>query len=142
MFSRKIPERGSRGFSLIELLIVVLILGLLASLVAPNMFKKLGKAKSKTAKVQIEMLGTSLDSYRLDTGKYPSSDQGLEALREDPGVDNWDGPYLQKDIPDDPWGNPYLYKHPGDKAEYDLYSLGADGQEGGEGEDADVGNWQ
>jgi len=142
MSFRKSAPSAAGGFSLIELLIVVLILGLLASLVAPNMFKKLGKAKSKTAKVQIEMLGTSLDSYRLDTGKYPSSDQGLEALREDPGVDNWDGPYLQKEVPADPWGNPYQYRYPGDKAEYDLYTLGADGQEGGEGEDADVGNWQ
>lgn len=134
--------RSQKGFTLIELLIVMIILGLLAAIVAPNMFQKVGKAKQGSAKTQISMIGTALDAYRLDLGRYPSADEGLEALRKNPGAPNWDGPYLSKDIPVDPWGKPYVYRAPGDHGDYDLYSLGADGQDGGEGENADVVSWE
>ncbi len=135
--------RNARGFSLIELLIVMIILGLLASLVGPRMFGKLGMAKQKTAKTQIEMLMTALDSYRLDVGKYPASQDGLEALVNG-AADKWDGPYLPKgkEVPKDPWENDYIYQNPGEHGEVDIISLGADGQSGGDGEDADVGSWQ
>lgn len=138
----KYLERSQKGFTLIELLIVMIILGLLAALVAPKMFQKVGGAKVKAAKAQVAMLGTALDAYRLDVGSYPSSQENLEALRKNPGRDTWDGPYLPKDIPHDPWGKPYVYRSPGEHGDYDLYSLGADGQEGGEGENADVVSWQ
>ncbi len=131
-----------RGFSLIELLIVMVILGLLASLVGPRMFGKLGMAKQKTAKTQIEMLMSALDSYRLDVGRYPSTQEGLEALVQNPGVEGWNGPYLAKAVPNDPWGRPYYYENPGQHGEVDIYSYGADGQPGGDGEDADVNSWE
>ena len=130
------------GFSLIELLIVMVILGLLASLVGPKMFGKLGMAKQKTAKTQIEMLMAGLDAYRLDIGKYPSSQEGLEALGTNNGSDKWKGPYLAKAIPKDPWDNPYNYQNPGEHGEVDISSYGADGQAGGEGEAADIGSWE
>lgn len=133
---------NQKGFSLIELLIVMVILGLLASLVGPKMFGKLGMAKQKTAKTQIEMLLTAMDSYRLDVGKYPSGQEGLEALVENNGSDKWAGPYLQKGVPKDPWDNDYLYENPGQHGEIDISSYGADGQSGGEGENADVGSWE
>lgn len=132
---------SQRGFTLIELLIVMIILGLLAALVAPKMFQKVGTSKQKAAKAQISMLGTALDALRLDIGAYPNNEQGLDALRKNPGQGAWDGPYLSKDVPKDPWGRPYVYRSPGDHGDYDLYSLGADGQEGGEGENADVLGW-
>jgi general secretion pathway protein G len=136
-------SRSQSGFTLIELLIVMIIIGLLASLVGPRLFRHVGEAKTKTAKAQIELLGTALDSYRLDVGKYPSTEQGLNALREQPsGVDTWNGPYLPKDVPQDPWGNAYHYKSPGENGDYDLYSYGADNKSGGEGEDADVTSWE
>lgn len=134
-------RKSQRGFTLIELLIVMIILGLLATLVAPTLFKKLGTSKQKAAKVQIAMIGTALDAYRLDVGSYPSTAEGLDALRKNPGRDTWDGPYMPKDIPLDPWGKAYVYRAPGEHGDYDLYSLGADGQEGGEGENADVVSW-
>ena len=134
--------RNERGFSLIELLIVMVILGLLASLVGPKMFSKLGMAKQKTAKTQIEMLLTALDGYRLDIGTYPSGADGLEALVRDPGLENWNGPYLQKGVPQDPWGNAYHYEFPGQHGEVDIYSYGLDGQPGGDGENADVNSWE
>jgi general secretion pathway protein G len=134
---------GARGFSLIELLIVMIILGLLASLVGPRLFQHVGQSKQKTARAQIELLGTALDAYRLDVGKYPTTEQGLAALRQAPaGVEKWNGPYLPRDVPADPWGNVYVYKSPGDQGPYDLYSLGADGRVGGEGEDKDVRSWE
>ena len=133
---------NQKGFSLIELLIVMVILGLLASLVGPKMFGKLGMAKQKTAKTQIEMLMTAMDSYRLDVGKYPSSQEGLEALVDNNGSDKWAGPYLQKGVPKDPWDYEYHYSNPGEHGEIDIYSEGADGQSGGEGENADVGSWE
>ncbi|MFH1351309.1 MAG: type II secretion system major pseudopilin GspG, partial [Pseudomonadota bacterium] len=117
--------------------IVMVILGLLAALVGPRMFGKVGKSRQNAAKVQIALFETALDTYRLDTSKYPKT---LQALRVDPGdVKRWDGPYLPKPVPMDPWGNPYIYKL-GEKGEYELISLGSDGAEGGEGEDADISN--
>lgn len=140
---KKIRCLGSQsGFSLMELMIVMVILGLLASLVGPAMFKKLGTAKQKTAATQIGMLMASLDSYRLDVGHYPSQNEGLEALVVDPGEDKWDGPYLKKGLPKDPWDNDYVYANPGSHGEVDISSLGADLREGGEKEDKDVGSWE
>ncbi|NLI80292.1 MAG: type II secretion system major pseudopilin GspG [Deltaproteobacteria bacterium] len=133
--------RGRGGFTLIELLIVMIILGLLAALVGPKMFQKVGSSKQKAAKAQISLLETALDAYRLDVGTYPSSQQGLEALRKNPGTEMWDGPYMPKEIPSDPWGHPYVYRSPGEHGDYDLLSLGADGQEGGDGENMDVVSW-
>jgi len=138
---RRRPSRGCAGFTLIELLIVMIILGLLAALVAPKMFQKVGSSKQKAAKAQIALLGTALDAYRLDIGRYPSTEESLDALRKNPGHPGWDGPYLPKDVPPDPWGRAYLYRSPGERGDYDLVSLGADGQDGGEGENADVNSW-
>jgi len=132
----------SPGFTLIELLIVMIILGLLAALVAPKMFQKVGSSKQKAAKAQIAMLGTALDAFRLDVGRYPTRDEGLDALRKNPGFDTWDGPYLPKDVPPDPWGKHYVYNCPGEHGDYDLSSLGGDGQDGGDGENADVKGWE
>jgi len=133
-----------KGFTLLELIVVIIVLGLLAGLVAPQIFGRLSEAKGTTAKTQIELLGTALDNYRLDNGGYPTTEQGLQALREKPTRApeplNWRGPYLRKDVPADPWGRPYLYKSPGERntSGYDLSSLGRDGKPGGSGEDADV----
>lgn len=126
--------KGSSGFTLIELLIVMVIMGLLASLVAPEMFAKVGSSKRKTASAQMQMLATSLDAYRLDVGQYP---QDLNELRTSDHK-SWDGPYVPKAIPLDPWSNPYIYRFPGTTGPYDLKSLGADGKEGGEDENADI----
>ena len=137
-------ERSSKGFTLIELLVVLVILGLLASLVGPRVMKHLGDSKTKTAMLQIEELSSALDVYRLEVGSYPSSNQGLLALVDKPSeADQWNGPYLRKKtIRKDPWGNDYLYRSPGENGPFDLYSLGADNSEGGEGEDRDVLGWQ
>ena len=139
----KKPRRRQSAFTLIELLVVLVILGLLAGLVGPRVLKYLGGAKTDTARLQIEELGAGLDLYHLEVGRYPSSDEGLQALTEAPtGVTGWNGPYLKKkDIPLDPWGNDYRYKYPGENGDYDLYSLGRDKVDGGEGEDADVVSW-
>jgi general secretion pathway protein G len=136
--------RKNKGFTLIELLVVLVILGLLASLVGPRVIKHLGESKSKTAMLQIEELSSALDVYRLEVGVYPSSDQGLIALVENPGgMDQWNGPYLRKKtIRNDPWGNGYHYVYPGDNGDFDLYSLGADNTDGGEGEDRDILGWE
>ncbi len=131
-----------KGFTLIELLIVMVIIGLIAALVGPRLFPKLGKGKQSAAKAQIELLGQALDQYRLDVGRYPTTQEGLNALNVNPGVDRWQGPYLKKELPQDPWNRPYIYQCPGNNGEYDLYSLGADGTPGGEGEDADVVSWK
>ena len=135
--------RNSTGFTLIELLVVIVIIGLLASLVTPKLFHKLGTAKEKTAKAQIEMIVTGLDAFKLDVGRYPTTDEKLDVLWNDPGnIKNWRGPYLPKPVKADPWDNPYVYKSPGaDKKPYDLISLGADGKEGGEGENKDISAW-
>ncbi|MEN8174928.1 MAG: type II secretion system major pseudopilin GspG [Pseudomonadota bacterium] len=137
-------RRGSRGFSLIELLVVLVILGLLGGIVGPRVMKYLGGAKTDSTKLQIEDMGAALDLYRLEVGGYPTTDQGLEALVADPqGVRGWNGPYLKKSfVPKDPWGNDYQYRSPGEHGEYDLFSFGADGQSGGEGEQADVVSWE
>lgn len=131
-----------RGFTLLELLVVMVIIGLLAGIVAPQYFAQIGKSNAKVARAQIESFGQALDQYRLDVGQYPSSEQGLLALRQAPQqVNRWQGPYLKRDIPDDPWGHPYVYRRPGQHGEYDLISLGADGAQGGDGEAADVVSW-
>ena len=136
-------HRNERGFTLIELLIVMVILGLLAALVGPRMFGKTGKAKQKAAKAQISLFETAVDTYRLDVGRFPTTDQGLKALRERPENESkWDGPYLPKDIPLDPWGNEYEFKSPGEHGDYDIVSFGADGAPGGEGEDSDIVSWK
>ncbi|OGP65338.1 MAG: type II secretion system protein GspG [Deltaproteobacteria bacterium RBG_13_53_10] len=132
-----------RGFTLIEILIVVIIIGLLAALVGPKLFGKVGAARQKAAKAQIELFGTALDTFRLDVGRYPASEEGLKALREKPsGAERWEGPYLPKEIPNDPWGKPYIYRSPGQNGDYDLLSLGLDGAEGGEGENLDIVSWK
>jgi general secretion pathway protein G len=140
-FSR---ERLSRkGFTLIELLIVMIILGLLAALVGPRFFGQEKKARQKAAKSQIALFETALDTYRLDVGRYPTSEQGLEALVTKPaGVDNWDGPYLQKAVPKDPWGNAYTYQSPSEFGDYAIQSYGADGRPGGEDIDQDIASWK
>jgi general secretion pathway protein G len=136
-------RRKKQGFTLIELLIVIIIIGLLAALVGPKLFGKVSVAKLKAAKAQIELFGTALDALRLDVGRYPTTEEGLKAMREKPSDMNaWKGPYLPKEIPVDPWGRPYLYKAPGDHGEYDLISLGLDGAEGGEGENQDIVSWK
>jgi general secretion pathway protein G len=133
------------GFTLIELLVVIIVLGLLAGLVGPRIVGHVSEAKSATARTQIELLGVALDSYRLDNGSYPTTEQGLVALEQKPTRNpvpaSWRGPYLKKAVPLDPWGKPYIYKSPGERnpSGYDLYTLGRDGKPGGEGEDADIG---
>jgi general secretion pathway protein G len=132
----------SRGFTLLELLVVMVIIGLLAGLVAPRYFAQVGKSQVKVAKAQIDSLEKALDQYRLDIGHYPSTEEGLQALVAAPSSEaNWAGPYLRKGIPADPWGRPYVYTQPGTHGEYDLLSYGKDGREGGTGEDADIVNW-
>jgi general secretion pathway protein G len=141
------PNRRRRGFTLIEILVVIVVIAILATLVAPNVFQHVGTAKSTTAKSQIEMIASALDAYRLDTGAYPTTAQGLQALQEIPSIDppaNWRGPYLRKAVPLDPWGRPYVYLSPGEvnPTGFDLFSYGADGQLGGEGENADIVSWK
>jgi len=136
-------KKKEKGFTLIEVLIVMVILGLLAALVGPRMFGKVDTSKQKAAKAQIALFETALDTYRLDVGKYPTEEQGLQALREEPDeVKNWDGPYLAKEVPSDPWGNDYVYTSPGEHGDYDITSLGADGEQGGEDENLDIVNWK
>jgi general secretion pathway protein G len=136
--------RPRAGFTLLEMLVVLVVLGLLAGLIGPQLFGRVGEARATTAKTQMELIGVALDSYRLDNGSYPVTSQGLDALNTRPGRApaplNWRGPYLRKAVPSDPWGRPYLYQSPSRGAEgYELRSLGRDGAEGGTGEDADLG---
>lgn len=141
-------RRSRAGFTLIEILVVILVLGVLAALVAPNVFQHVGSSKTTAARSQLELVGAALDAYRLDNDSYPGSDQGLSALlvapQGTPQPRNWRGPYLKKAVPADPWGNPYQYSSPGKtdpKHDYELVSLGRDGKEGGTGEDADIRSW-
>ncbi|MDP2265402.1 MAG: type II secretion system major pseudopilin GspG [Thiobacillus sp.] len=144
MFSSTATRGLSRngGFTLLELLVVLVILGLLAGYVAPKYFSQIGKSEVKTAQAQIGALEKALDQYRIDTGHYPSTEQGLAALNAKPADEaRWDGPSLRKTIPDDPWGKPYQYRTPGERSEVDIFSFGRDGAPGGSGEGADIGNW-
>jgi general secretion pathway protein G len=134
---------GSAGFTLIELIIVATIIVLLAGLVLPQYIRQGEKATAKAAKAQIESLGMALDTFRIDVGRYPTTQEGLQALNQKPaGVDRWDGPYLKKDVPLDPWGKPYVYKSPGDHGAYDIISYGADGAPGGEENNRDITSWE
>ena len=141
------PRARAAGFTLIEVLVVVVMIAILATLVAPNVFRHVGGAKRSTAKSQVEMLGAALDAFRLDVGRYPTAAEGLDALFTAPpggSAAGWNGPYLKKKVPMDPWKRPYVFRSPGEvsTAGYDLLSLGADGRPGGEGEDADVVSWE
>ena len=131
-----------RGFTLLELLVVMVIIGLLAGYIGPMYFKQVGKSEVKIAKTQIESFSKALDQYRLDTGHYPANEQGLQALVVKPSDENrWDGPYLKKSVPLDPWGNAYTYKQPGQHGDVDILSFGKDGLPGGSGENADIQSW-
>lgn len=135
--------RRRRGFTLLEVLVVLVILGLLTAYVGPRYFSNIGKSEVKVARAQIDALEKALDQYRLDTGRYPTTEQGLQALMTKPGDEaRWDGPYLAKALPADPWRKPYQYRSPGEKGEVDIFSLGRDSQPGGADLDADIGNWQ
>ncbi len=134
---------SAKGFTLTELLVVLVIIGLLAALVGPVLYQRINPAKQSVARAQIESFMTALDSYFLDTGKFPTSQQGLGALRNRPeGEAKWNGPYLKKEIPADPWGNAFVYHVPGRNGGYEVISYGADGKEGGEGDNADVNSWE
>jgi len=133
-------KTAQKGFTLLELLVVIVIIGLLAAYVGPKYFAQLGKSEVTVAKAQIEAFEKSLDTYRLDVGRYPNTEEGLAALLAAPPAagTKWNGPYLKKAVPLDPWGHPYQYRAPGTKGEYEIISLGKDGQPGGSGEDADI----
>ena len=142
--ARRTRSESKLGFTLLELVVVIIVLGLLAAIVAPQILGRVSDARTTSAETQVALFGTALDNYRLDNGAYPTTEQGLAALREKPTrapiPTNWRGPYLRKDVPLDPWGKPYIYHSPGERnaSGYDLLSLGRDGKPGGEGEDKDV----
>lgn len=134
--------RCERAFTLIELIVVVLIIGLLAALVAPKFFGKVEESRIKATQAQIELFGAALDQFRLDVGRYPTTSEGLSALRADAGIENWRGPYIKKEIPKDPWGREFAYTSPGEHDEYDIVSLGADNMAGGEADARDIVSWR
>lgn len=137
-----VRHRHVSGFTLLELLVVLVIIGLLVGYVAPRYFSQVGKSEVKAARAQIKALEDALDQYRLDVGQYPNSEQGLAALNVAPSDSaRWQGPYLRKAVPRDPWGRPYQYASPGEHGEFDLWSFGRDGKPGGDGDDADITNW-
>ena len=145
MTKRINATRGSRGFSLLELLVVLLLLGAFAGIFAPKIFGQAEKAKQKAAKLEIDQIGQALDLYKLEIGRYPTSQEGLAALMTAPsGASNWNGPYLKRNaVPKDPWSNEYRYLSPGDQNRpYDIISLGTDGKEGGDGDGKDINSWQ
>jgi general secretion pathway protein G len=126
-----------------ELLIVLVIIGLLAALVGPTLYQRIKPAKQSAARAQIENFATALDGFYIDTGRYPATQEGLKALRAKPeSLEKWNGPYLKKEVPADPWGNPYQFRAPGRSGGYEIISYGADGREGGEGEDQDINSWE
>jgi general secretion pathway protein G len=140
---RRSRSGPASGFTLLELLVVMVIIGLLAGLVAPRYFAQVGRSQVKVARAQLDGLDKALDQFRLDVGRYPTSEEGLQVLVAAPsGEPSWAGPYLKKGVPLDPWGRPYVYQQPGTHGgDFDLFSYGKDGRPGGTGEDADVGNW-
>jgi general secretion pathway protein G len=141
-FSARPAHRRIGGFTLLELLVVMVIIGLLAGYVGPKYFSQIGKSEVKATKAQIDALGKAIDQFRLDVGRYPTTEEGLAVLVARPAnVPKWDGPYLTKGVPVDPWGTPYVYKAPGTHGDYDLISYGKDGRPGGDGENADITNW-
>ncbi len=133
---------NASGFTLVELLVVMVIIGLLATLVAPGLFKQFGKGQHEAAKAQVASIEQGLDKFRLDTGRYPTTQEGLNSLVTNPGIEKWDGPYIKSSLLVDPWKRPYQYQSPGQRGEYDLFSYGRDGQPGGEGQDADITSWE
>jgi general secretion pathway protein G len=136
-------EQKEKGFTFFEILVVVTIIGLLAALVGPRLWKRISGGKQVAAKAQIALFESALEAFRLDTGRFPTTEEGLKALREKPsGVENWNGPYLPKEIPVDPWRKPYVYRSPGEHGDCDIISYGADGVAGGEGENEDVVSWK
>jgi len=141
---KKYYKKARSAFTLVELLVVIVIIALLSSLVAPKFFGKLDSAKVKTAYTQMQMLSQGLDGFRIDTGRYPTTEEGLKILwARNSDIKNWDGPYLPKPVKEDPWGNPYHYKQPGkDGNPYDLFSYGSDGKEGGSGDAKDISVWE
>ncbi len=140
--SQQIRVNKEAGFTLIEILVVMIIIGLLAALVGPKLFGRVGKAKQNAARVQIKMFGQALELFHLDIGRYPTTAEGLDALRSDPGAENWAGTYTTEEIPQDPWNREYNYTSPGSHGDYDIFSYGLDGTEGGEGENGDVSSWK
>lgn len=136
---RPSPRRRTKGFTLLELLVVLVIIGMLAAIVGPRYFAQLGKSQVTVARAQIDVLSKSVDNFRLDVGRFPTAEEGLQALVVRPAsADKWNGPYLKKEVPPDPWGHPYVYQVPGAKGDYAVISYGRDGQPGGSGEDADI----
>lgn len=136
---RTFQARSAAGFTLLELLVVVTIIGLLAAYVGPKYFSQLGRSEQGVAKAQVEAFARALDTYRLEVGRYPTTEEGLNALLSKPaGAARWNGPYLQKAVPDDPWGHPYLYRSPGVSGDFEITSYGKDGQPGGTGDAADI----
>ena len=135
--------RTQAGFTLMELLLVLVIVGLLAAVVGPTLYQRIKPAKETAVRVQIENFATALDNFMVDLGRYPTMQEGLAVLRTQPGnLEKWNGPYLKKEMPNDPWGTPYTYRTPGRSGGYEIVSYGADGREGGEGENADINSWE